>query len=111
MTTLERETAAVWCEVLGVPSAGPHDDFFALGGNSLRAVRAVARLAAGRPVTVAQLFAAPTVAAFAAVLERAAALPVPVASAPIPRRPRVARRPEPQTQPSRKQEESQWTSV
>ncbi|MEV0786653.1 amino acid adenylation domain-containing protein [Streptomyces sp. NPDC050423] len=115
MTALERETAAVWCEVLGVPSAGPHDDFFALGGNSLRAVRVVARLGAGRPVTVAQLFAAPTVAAFAAELERASALPGPVAPAPIPRRPRVPRRPETQnqtqTQPSRKQEERQWTSV
>ncbi|NED82758.1 hypothetical protein G3I76_21980, partial [Streptomyces sp. SID11233] len=71
----------------------------------------VARLAAGRPVTVAQLFAAPTVAAFAAELERAAALPGPADSTPIPRRPRVPRRPEPQTQPSRKQEERQWTSV
>ncbi|WP_329200806.1 amino acid adenylation domain-containing protein [Streptomyces sp. NBC_01435] len=111
MTALERETAAVWCEVLGVPSAGPDDDFFALGGNSLRAVRAVARLGAGRPVTVAQLFAAPTVAAFAAELERAVARPVPAAASPIPRRPRVPRRPQPQTQPSRKQEEWQWTSV
>lgn len=111
MTALERETAAVWCEVLGVPSAGPDDDFFALGGNSLRAVRAVARLGAGRPVTVAQLLAAPTVAAFAAELERAVARPAPAAAAPIPRRPRVPRRPQPQTQPSRKQEEWQWTSV
>ncbi|MFD0021704.1 amino acid adenylation domain-containing protein [Streptomyces sp. NPDC058382] len=111
MTALERETAAVWCEVLGVASAGPDDDFFALGGNSLRAVRAVARLAAGRPVTVAQLFAAPTVAAFAAELERAATLPGPAAPAPIPRRPRVPRRPETQSQPNRKQEERQWTSV
>ncbi|WP_326764405.1 amino acid adenylation domain-containing protein [Streptomyces sp. NBC_01591] len=111
MTALERETAAVWCEVLGVPSAGPDDDFFALGGNSLRAVRAVARLGAGRQVTVAQLFAAPTVAAFAAELERAVALPAPAAASPIPRRPRVPRRPQPQTQPSRKQEEWQWTSV
>ncbi|MFF3175501.1 amino acid adenylation domain-containing protein [Streptomyces sp. NPDC057900] len=111
MTALERETAAVWCEVLGVPSAGPYDDFFALGGNSLRAVRVVARLAAGRPVTVAQLFAAPTVAAFAAELERASALPGPAAATPIPRRPRVPRRPETPTQPSRKQEERQWTSV
>ncbi|MHC3820570.1 amino acid adenylation domain-containing protein [Streptomyces sp. DT9] len=111
MTALERETAAVWCEVLGVPSAGPYDDFFALGGNSLRAVRVVARLAAGRPVTVAQLFAAPTVAAFAAELERVAALPGPAASTPIPRRPRVPRRPETPNQPNRKQEERQWTSV
>ncbi|MDV9201571.1 phosphopantetheine-binding protein, partial [Streptomyces sp. Wh19] len=111
MTALEREIAAVWCEVLGVPSAGPDDDFFALGGNSLRAVRAVARLGAGRQATVAQLFAAPTVAAFAAELERAVELPAPAGASPITRRPRVPRRPEPQTQTGRKQEEWQWTSV
>ncbi|MFB8037423.1 amino acid adenylation domain-containing protein [Streptomyces sp. NPDC056004] len=111
MTALEQEIAAVWCEVLGVPSAGPDDDFFALGGNSLRAVRAVARLGAGRQLTVAQLFAAPTVAAFAVELERAVALPAPAAASPIPRRPRVPRRPQPQPQTGRKQEEWQWTSV
>ncbi|MFH8520087.1 amino acid adenylation domain-containing protein [Streptomyces gelaticus] len=111
MTALEREIAAVWREVLGVPVTGPDDDFFALGGNSLRAVRAVARLGAGRPATVAQLFAAPTVAAFAAELERAVARPAPPIVSPIPRRPRVPRRPQSQTQPSRKQEEWQWTSV
>ncbi|MER5618198.1 amino acid adenylation domain-containing protein [Streptomyces sp. NPDC002215] len=111
MTAMEQEIAAVWCEVLGVPSAGPDDDFFALGGNSLRAVRAVARLGAGRQLTVAQLFAAPTVAAFAVELERAVALPSPAAASPIPRRPRVPRRPQPQTQTGRKQEEWQWTSV
>ncbi|MFJ8854796.1 amino acid adenylation domain-containing protein [Streptomyces sp. NPDC102437] len=111
MTAMEQEIAAVWCEVLGVPSAGPDDDFFALGGNSLRAVRAVARLGAGRQLTVAQLFAAPTVAAFAVELERAVALPAPAAASPIPRRPRVPRRPQPQPQTGRKQEEWQWTSV
>ncbi|MEE1768204.1 amino acid adenylation domain-containing protein [Streptomyces sp. JV185] len=111
MTALEQEIAAVWGEVLGVPVARPDDDFFALGGNSLRAVRAVARLGAGRPVTVAQLFASPTVAAFAAELERAVARPAPHAVSAIPRRPRVPRRPQPQTQTGRKQEEWQWTSV
>ncbi|GGV95213.1 hypothetical protein GCM10015535_62150 [Streptomyces gelaticus] len=111
MTALEREIAAVWREVLGVPVTGPDDDFFALGGNSLRAVRTVARLGADRPATVAQLFAAPTVAAFAAELERAVARPAPPSVSAIPRRPRVPRRPQPQTQPSRKQEEWQWTSV
>ncbi|MFB6817697.1 amino acid adenylation domain-containing protein [Streptomyces sp. NPDC056347] len=118
MTALEQETAAVWCEVLGVLNAGLDDDFFALGGNSLRAVRAVARLGAGRPVTVAQLFASPTVAAFAAELERATARPGATAASPIPRRPRVPRRapaqpqPQPRTQTDRKQQEEwQWTSA
>ncbi|MET9479711.1 amino acid adenylation domain-containing protein [Streptomyces sp. NPDC006638] len=91
LTDLERRTAAVWCEVLGVPEPGPHDDFFTLGGNSLRAVRVAARLSTDeRPVTAAQLFAAPTVAALAAALERPATGTGP-AAAPITRRPRVPR--------------------
>ncbi|WP_369234203.1 amino acid adenylation domain-containing protein [Streptomyces sp. R21] len=113
LTALEQRTAAVWCDVLGLPDVGRHDDFFALGGNSLRAVRVAARLSTeGRPVTTAQIFAAPTVAALAAELERAAAGPSP-AAAPIPRRPRVARQAD-QTTPhrgNRKQEDRQWTSA
>ncbi|MFC5212320.1 amino acid adenylation domain-containing protein [Streptomyces coerulescens] len=92
-SALRREIAAVWSEVLGVGRVGPHDDFFRLGGNSLRAVRVAARLTgAGRTVTAAQLFTSPTVAALAAELERAPA-EAPAAPAPIPRRPRVPRRP------------------
>ncbi|MBB4911643.1 non-ribosomal peptide synthetase [Actinophytocola algeriensis] len=37
MTGTERALAAVWCDVLGVDGVGPDDDFFALGGHSLRA--------------------------------------------------------------------------
>ncbi|MFJ2645515.1 amino acid adenylation domain-containing protein [Streptomyces sp. NPDC087420] len=125
LTDLERRTAAVWCEVLGVPGAGLHDDFFTLGGNSLRAVRVAARLSTDeRPVTAAQLFAAPTIAALAAELERPAAGTGPVA-VPITRRPRVPRQHEtpvrPHDAPTRQretpnrpgtqQEEWQWTSV
>jgi acyl transferase domain-containing protein len=36
--------AEVWREVLGVPAIGPDDDFLALGGDSLIAVRIAARL-------------------------------------------------------------------
>ncbi|WP_406475060.1 amino acid adenylation domain-containing protein [Streptomyces sp. NBC_01615] len=110
-TALERRTAAVWRDVLGRPDIGLHDDFFALGGNSLRAVRVAARLSTDeRPVTGAQLFAAPTVALLAAELERAEAGPAP-AAAPITRRPRVPRRPESQPHGSPKQKERQWTSA
>lgn len=69
---LERRIAAVWAEVLGVSRVGPDDGFFALGGNSLSAVRVAARLTGqGLPATTAQLFSSPTVAALAAELGRA----------------------------------------
>lgn len=92
-SALYREIAAVWSDVLGVEHIGPDDNFFRLGGNSLRAVRVAARLTmAGRTVAAAQLFTSPTVAALAAELERAPA-EAPAAPAPIPRRPRVPRQP------------------
>ncbi|MET9404591.1 amino acid adenylation domain-containing protein [Streptomyces sp. NPDC002935] len=128
-TPLEEHIAAVWRDVLGLPHVGRHDDFFGLGGNSLRAVRVAARLSTSdRPVTAAQLFATPTVATLAADLERTAALPQP-AMAPIPRRPRVPRGPDqaPRTsatttaattaaatairRSNRKQEDRQWNSA
>ncbi|WP_251094776.1 amino acid adenylation domain-containing protein [Streptomyces sp. Caat 7-52] len=115
-TPSEERVAAVWRDVLGLPHVGRHDDFFALGGNSLRAVRVAARLSTpDRPVTAAQLFATPTVAALAAELEGAADRPQ-AAMAPIPRRARVPQRPQ-TPQPAaphrggRKQEDRQWTSA
>jgi aryl carrier-like protein len=54
--------AEVWAEVLGVESVGPDDDFFALGGDSIRAIRAIA-LAESRGVgmSLADLFDCPTI--------------------------------------------------
>ncbi|MFF8609956.1 amino acid adenylation domain-containing protein [Streptomyces sp. NPDC015346] len=37
MSPLESRLAALWCEVLEVAGVGPDEDFFALGGHSLRA--------------------------------------------------------------------------
>jgi amino acid adenylation domain-containing protein len=37
-TALQRTLAAAWCDVLGVREAAPEDDFFAIGGTSLKAV-------------------------------------------------------------------------
>ncbi|MGW0531568.1 amino acid adenylation domain-containing protein [Streptomyces sp. NPDC003032] len=111
-TPLERDITAVWRDVLGVPDdIGRDDDFFALGGNSLRALRVAARLTTDtRTVTAAQLFAAPTVAALAAELARAPVTTGP-APAPIPRRPRVPRRQEQQSHLGKEQEERPWTSA
>jgi hypothetical protein len=87
---LERRIAAVWSQVLGLEAVGAHDNFFSLGGTSLRAVRVAARLttAERRLVTADQIFAAPTVAGLARVLSAA-----PSAGEepdPIPRLPRTA---------------------
>ncbi|MFF2011450.1 non-ribosomal peptide synthetase [Streptomyces sp. NPDC058195] len=35
---------AIWCEVFGIESCDPHDDFIALGGNSLSGMRIAARI-------------------------------------------------------------------
>ncbi|KYO55374.1 non-ribosomal peptide synthetase [Tistrella mobilis] len=74
-TAAERLIADIWAEVLGrkLPP-GRDDDFFALGGHSLAAARVAARLqAAGRPLPLATLFRATTLAALAAELDMAAA--------------------------------------
>ncbi|HEX5748907.1 MAG TPA: non-ribosomal peptide synthase/polyketide synthase [Archangium sp.] len=60
---LERELASVWEEVLGVAPVGVTDSFFELGGQSLLAVRLVAKLRErlGRTVPLAALFEGPTI--------------------------------------------------
>lgn len=44
MSATEEAIGEIWCEVLGIPEAGPEDNFFGLGGNSLNAMQAVARI-------------------------------------------------------------------
>jgi nonribosomal peptide synthetase protein BlmVIII len=63
-TALERAVTREWSLLLGVEGLGVADDFFALGGDSLLALRLLARLRdnLGIDRTVAQLFAAPTIA-------------------------------------------------
>ncbi|MEV7028564.1 phosphopantetheine-binding protein, partial [Kitasatospora sp. NPDC093558] len=67
---IERRAAAAWSEILGVPEVGREHDFFALGGDSLLATRLVGRLRADgfADVKLAQLFAHPELADFAATL-------------------------------------------
>lgn len=43
-TPTEKEVARLWCELLGLAAVGVHDDFFALGGDSLLVTRLHARL-------------------------------------------------------------------
>nr|WP_233608436.1 non-ribosomal peptide synthetase [Nocardia stercoris] len=67
-TPIEQAVATVFGGLLGVAEVGLDDDFFALGGNSLSATRAVARIneALDAALTVRELFGASTVAALAA---------------------------------------------
>ncbi|MFF5173342.1 amino acid adenylation domain-containing protein [Micromonospora sp. NPDC000089] len=70
LTVLEQAVALVWAEVLGVGELAPEDDFFALGGHSLVATRAVSYLreALDADIALRLLFAHPTLAGFAAAL-------------------------------------------
>ena len=62
-TPTEVALADIWGRVLGIEQVGVDDDFFDLGGDSILAVRLVAKARQeGLRFTVNQLFAAPTVA-------------------------------------------------
>ncbi|HET9225029.1 MAG TPA: condensation domain-containing protein, partial [Thermoanaerobaculia bacterium] len=67
---VEARLAEIWAEALGLEAVGIEDDFFELGGHSLLAGRLLARVrqAFGADRSVRDLFAAPTVSAFAALL-------------------------------------------
>ncbi|HSF38969.1 MAG TPA: non-ribosomal peptide synthase/polyketide synthase [Thermoanaerobaculia bacterium] len=66
-TPAEQALAEIWCQVLRIERIGVHDDFFELGGDSLLAVRLLARLREVFRVEVPlrTLFEAPTVAELA----------------------------------------------
>ncbi|MDQ1743406.1 MAG: hypothetical protein QOE23_1745, partial [Pseudonocardiales bacterium] len=65
-TATERTLARIWREVLGKDRIGVHDNFFALGGNSIHFVEVLAKSrAAGLDFSFAQLFRAQSIAALA----------------------------------------------
>jgi thioesterase domain-containing protein len=76
-TPLEETLAGAWAEILGLERIGIHDNFFELGGHSLLAVRLFSRLAEvlGHSPRMSVLFQAPTVAAFAEMLQRGGGSP------------------------------------
>ncbi|MFC3891234.1 SDR family NAD(P)-dependent oxidoreductase [Lentzea rhizosphaerae] len=83
---LERRIAALWAEMLGVSEVDRADDFFALGGDSLLAVRMLGRLARehGGSAPPRAFLAAPTPAGLAAAMR--ADEPVPVDDIAVPLR-------------------------
>jgi hypothetical protein len=72
-THTERWLSGVWRELLGVDRVGAHDDFFALGGDSLAGARSMARVqsAFGVVLSLQGLYEAPTLEAQAERLMRA----------------------------------------
>ncbi|WP_224242167.1 non-ribosomal peptide synthetase [Hyalangium gracile] len=66
---IERAIAEVWGEVLGIERVGIHDNYFALGGDSILSIRVLALLKErGLEASLMQLFAQKTVAELAAVV-------------------------------------------
>jgi len=69
-TPLERVLAAIWAAALDLEQVGRRDDFFALGGHSVLAIRVMSqvRAALGAEPPMRAFFEHPTVAALAAVM-------------------------------------------
>ncbi|MBA4010670.1 MAG: hypothetical protein C0481_02275 [Phenylobacterium sp.] len=74
--------AAIWSDILGVSGIAPEDDFFALGGHSLNAVRMIARVRKdfGASIPLGKLFEGPRLEAFATLLGAGAAAAQPAAA-------------------------------
>ena len=72
LSQVERAIAAVWRELLGAQEIDKQDDFFALGGHSLAAVRLFARIRKEFAVDLplATLFKAPTLGELSARIEQ-----------------------------------------
>ncbi|MFE5330744.1 amino acid adenylation domain-containing protein [Embleya sp. NPDC056575] len=74
-TATEQAVAATFADVLGTGDIGAGDDFFALGGDSFSAVRAVRAI--GRGLSIIDLFQHPVVGELAALIDRRADGPEP----------------------------------
>jgi amino acid adenylation domain-containing protein len=67
----EEAVQGVWTAVLGIAGPGIHDNFFSLGGHSLKATQVVSRLQQrfGKAVALREIFSHPTIAELAALID------------------------------------------
>ncbi|RII13398.1 Linear gramicidin synthase subunit D [Streptomyces sp. YIM 130001] len=70
-TPTETRLAEIWSEILGTEDLGVHDDFFSLGGNSLRITQITSRVrdAFGVSLELRAFFRASTIAGLAALID------------------------------------------
>ena len=70
-TPVEEVIASIWATILGVEQIGVHDNFFDLGGHSLKATRVMSRIsqAFGLNLPVRTLFETPTLSSLASAIE------------------------------------------
>ncbi|MFK7829719.1 MAG: amino acid adenylation domain-containing protein [Congregibacter sp.] len=74
---LEGELAKIWCDVLGKAHVASHENFFALGGDSILCIQVVSRARqAGMALSAAQLFEHQTISELVPRIGVAAAQPV-----------------------------------
>ncbi|MCC7501656.1 MAG: amino acid adenylation domain-containing protein [Flavobacteriales bacterium] len=68
---MERSLASIWSQLLGLERVSVHDNFFELGGHSLIGIQLLAQVEDqfGRPLSLKDLFQAPTIAEFAQLLQ------------------------------------------
>ncbi|MEL7062255.1 MAG: condensation domain-containing protein, partial [Bacteroidota bacterium] len=61
-TSEEKLLAAIWSEVLGIDTPGVNDNFFALGGDSIKSIQISSRLrSSGYVLTISDILSSPTI--------------------------------------------------
>ena len=85
-TPTERVVQGIWAVVLGVEHPGIHDNFFALGGHSLKVTQVVSRIAQelSKTISLRDFFNHPTIAELAALLDEISPATTVVSIAPTP---------------------------
>ncbi|MDP9121888.1 MAG: amino acid adenylation domain-containing protein, partial [Acidobacteriota bacterium] len=69
-TAAERALAAIWSQVLGREAIGVHDNFFAVGGDSIKGIQVLSRASqVGLRLTPRQIFRHPTISELALAAE------------------------------------------